>query len=113
MYNISLIYFVSDLKIIIIIYFFVCVENRCINFRIFKNNLFLNIFVIACTVYAAFMLIIGIMKIHDYEFGKFVGTTVFTVIGMIITVFLIFLIFLLSQQVFGWVKTVYIEMIYR
>ena len=32
---------------------------------------------------------------------------------MIITVFLIFLIFLLSQPVFGWAKTVYIEMIYR
>lgn len=74
---------------------------------------FLSILTVACTLYAAFMLIIGIMRVHDYEFGKFVGTTVFTVIGMIIVVFLIFLVFLLSQQVVGWLKTLYIEIIYR
>lgn len=44
------------------------------------------------------------------QYGKI---AVASVIGMIITVFLIFLFFLLSQQVFGWAKTVYIEMIYR
>ena len=74
---------------------------------------FLSIFLTVCTLYTAFMLIIGIMKIHDYEFGKFVGTTIFSVIGMMIVVFLIFLVFMLSQQVFGWIKTLYIELIYR
>lgn len=74
---------------------------------------FLSIFLTVCTLYTAFMLIVGIMKIHDYEFGKFVGTAIFTVVGMMIVVFLIFLIFMLSQQVFGWLKTLYIEIIYR
>lgn len=106
------IYFVTCYSLIPVIFARLC-RLVLTHILVPDEGAFLNIFVIACTVYAAFMLIIGIMKIHDYEFGKFVGTTVFTVIGMIITVFLIFLIFLLSQQVFGWAKTVYIEMIYR
>ena len=53
------------------------------------------------------------MRVHDYEFGKFVGTAIFTVIGMMIVVFLIFLVFMLSQQVLGWLRTLYIELIYR
>ncbi len=78
-----------------------------------KEGAFLGIFMTVCTLYALFMLIIGIMRIHDYEFGKFVGTTIFTIVGMLIMIFLLFLIFLLSQQVFGWVKTVIIEFRYR
>lgn len=74
---------------------------------------FLNIFMAVCTLYALFMLIVGIMKIHDFEFGKFVGTAVFSVVGMLIIVFLLFLIFMLAQQVFTWLKTIFIEIIYR
>ena len=78
-----------------------------------SEGAFLDIFVVACTIYAVFMLIIGIMKVHDYEFGKFIGTTIFTVIGMLIIIFLIFLVFLISQQLFAWFKTLYIELRYR
>lgn len=78
-----------------------------------KEGAFLDIFVIACVLYAAFMLIIGIMRVHDYEFGKFVATTIFTVIGMIIIVFLLFLVFMIAQQAFGWIETVYVEIRYR
>ena len=78
-----------------------------------SEGAFLDIFVVICTAYAAFMLIIGIMRIHDYEFGRFLGTTIFTVIGMLIIVFLLFLVFLISQQLFAWLKTLYIELRYR
>lgn len=74
---------------------------------------FLSIFLVVCTLYSAFMLIIGMMRIHDYEFGKFLATTVATVIGMVIIVFLLFLVFLIAQQAFGWVKTIYVELKYR
>lgn len=78
-----------------------------------KEGAFLGIFIAACTLYAAFMLILGIMRIHDFEFGKFVATTVFTVIAMLIIIFLVFLVFLLVQQIFGWVGTLYVELRYR
>ncbi len=78
-----------------------------------KEGAFLGIFMVCCTLYSLFMIIIGIMRIHDYEFGKFLGTTIFTIIGMLIIIFLLFLIYLLSQQVFGWVGTLFVELRYR
>lgn len=74
---------------------------------------FLNIFMVVCTGYALFMLIIGMMKIHDYEFGKFIATTIFTLVGILIIVFLLFLLFMLTQQVMAWINTVYTEIRYR
>lgn len=74
---------------------------------------FVTVFSAICTGYTFFMLAIGIMKIHDYEFGKFLGTTVITVITMSIIVFLIFLIFMLAQQVYGWFGTIITELKYR
>ncbi len=74
---------------------------------------FLGILLTACTIYALFMLIIGIMRVHDYEFGKFVGTAIFSIIGMIIIVFLLFLVFMLVQQVLTWLSTIFIEIRYR
>lgn len=74
---------------------------------------FVTIFQTICTVYTFIILSVGIMKVHDYEFGKFIGTTVVTVIAMLIIVFLIFLVFVLAQQVFGWVGTIFTEIKYR
>lgn len=74
---------------------------------------FLGILLSVCTFYSLFMLIIGIMRIHDYEFGKFIGTTIFSIIGMLIIVFLAFLVFMLVQQVLTWLSTVFIEIRYR
>ena len=66
-----------------------------------------------CVLYTFFMLVVGILKVHDYEFGKFVLTTVITVIAMLIIVFLIFLVLLLAQQMLGWLGTAYLELRYR
>jgi len=74
---------------------------------------FLGILLTVCTIYSLFMLIIGIMRVHDYEFGKFIGTAIFSVIGMIIIVFLLFLVFMLIQQVLTWLSTIFIEIRYR
>lgn len=75
--------------------------------------IFATIFQTICTGYTLIILAIGIMKIHDFEFGKFLGTTVVTVIAMLIIVFLIFLVFMLAQQVYGWIGTIFTEIKYR
>lgn len=74
---------------------------------------FVTIFETICTMYTFFMLMIGTMKIHDYEFGKFLKTTLLTIVAMMIIVFLLFLVFLLAQQVYGWISTIYVEAKYR
>ena len=66
-----------------------------------------------CILYTFFMLMVGTMKVHDIEIGKFFLTAMLTVIAMIIIVFLIFLIFLLAQQVYGWFYTIFIEIKFR
>ncbi len=64
-------------------------------------------------LYAAFMLIMGIMKVHDFEFGRFLGTTALSIVAMLIIVFLVFLFIMLAQQVYSWLATLYIEIRYR
>ncbi len=78
-----------------------------------EEFVFVSLLQSACVLYAAFMLIVGIMRIHDFEFGRFLGTTILTVVAMVIIVFLIFLVFLLAQQVWSWVATLFIEIKYR
>lgn len=74
---------------------------------------FVTILQAICVAYTLFMLMIGILKVHDYEFSKFVLTTFITIIAMLIIVFLIFLILLLAQQLMGWITTAIYELKYR
>lgn len=77
-----------------------------------EEGTFIGIMVYAFMLYAAFMLIVGIMRIHDYEFGRFIGTTVLSLCAMMIIIFILFLIFMLVQQVYGWLVTVLTELKY-
>jgi hypothetical protein len=74
---------------------------------------FLSVLMNALTIYAAFMLIIGIMKVHDYEFGKFITTTIMSIVGMAIVLCLIVLIIILVQQLGAFVLTIIMEVAYR
>ncbi len=74
---------------------------------------FLSVLMNVFTLYAAFMLMIGIMKVHDYEFGKFITTTLLTIVGMAIVLCLIVLIIILVQQLGAFVLTVIMEIAYR
>ena len=72
---------------------------------------FLSIISTVATIFFIFMLASGTMIIHEYEFGKFVGTTVLTVVAMAIMVFLIFLVVMLLQQLFGFITTIAVEIV--
>ncbi len=74
---------------------------------------FLEIFVTVMTLLTAYMLIMGTMIIHDYTFGKFVGTTIMSVLGILIVIFLAIVIVILVQQLILFVGTVYREFMYR
>jgi hypothetical protein len=74
---------------------------------------FLSVLMNAFTIYAAFMLVIGIMKVHDYEFGKFITTTIMTIVGMAIVLCLIVLIIILVQQLGAFAITIIMEVAYR
>jgi len=74
---------------------------------------FLNIMVTICWIYAAFLLVAGSSKIHDYGFGTIVWTSAATVLGILIVIFLCFIIFMLLQQFGGFAMTLFNEVLYR
>lgn len=74
---------------------------------------FLSIMVTIFWIYTLFLLIVGTIKIQDFGFGKFIGTSILTVIGIMIVIFLIFIFILLMQQLVMFVFTLINEMIYR
>ena len=88
-----------------------------IAYIIFSNILlsdeaeFLIIFQAVMTAFTLILLMIGTIKIHDYGMGKFLGTTLLTVIAMAIVVFLIIMVFILAQQFVAFLATLFLEIV--
>ncbi len=66
-----------------------------------------------CLILTGLLLCIGTMIIHEFDFFKFLLTTVITVVAMAIVIFLCFMIIILLQQFFAFIRTVFIEVTYR
>lgn len=73
----------------------------------------LTVITVVCHLIAAVVLCIGIMTIHEYDFFKFLGTTILTVLGMFLVVFIIFMLFILFQELFGFIGSLFTEIFYR
>lgn len=72
---------------------------------------FLNVLSVAAMLYALFLFIIGMMRIHDYSMGRFIGTSCLSVLGIAVIVFLLILVWILLQQLVGFLSTVVIELL--
>ncbi len=72
---------------------------------------FLGIFDTVATLYFALLMIMGLLKIHDFSFSRFIGTTVLTVVAMGAIVFLGILLIILVQQLYGFVATLVTEIL--
>ena len=79
------------------------------NFLLPSESAFLSILNFVAIFYSAVLLIMGMLKIHEYTMTKFIGTTVLTLLGMIAILFLLVLIVILSQQLYGFIVTIFIE----
>ena len=74
---------------------------------------FLSTIMVAITIYSLIMIVIGTIIIHDFSFGKFVGTSILTIFAMAIILFIIVLIVVLVQQFIAFGATIYNEIIFR
>lgn len=74
------------------------------------EGVFLQILGVVAQMYAGIMLIVGLIKVHDYSFIRLVGTGVLTVLGMAAMIFLMVMVCLLFQQLYGFVSTVMMEL---
>ena len=61
--------------------------------------------------FTLFLIIVGLMKIHDFEMLRLAGTSLLSVAWMAVLVFLLILVGMLIQQMGGFVVTVFLELI--
>ena len=64
-------------------------------------------------VYTFFVLCVGIMAIHEYDFPKFMITSMVTVLLMFLVVFIGFMIVILIQQFGNFLYSLFMEVVYR
>ena len=76
------------------------------NFALPSEIGFLNIISVAMTMYSAFLLIMGLMRISEYGFSKFVGVSILTICGMVCILFVGIVVFLLFQTFIEFIKTI-------
>lgn len=63
--------------------------------------------------YSLFMILIGIMEVHNFTFGKTLLTIFLTFIALFIIIFIALLLFDLVQQVYYFFYSIYQELIFR
>ncbi len=73
----------------------------------------INILNYACILLTAVYLVMGIINIQEFNLGKFILTTVVTLLAMVLIIFLLFLVGILVQQAGDFVKTAVMEVLYR
>ncbi|MBR3594288.1 MAG: YIP1 family protein [Clostridia bacterium] len=83
------------------------------NFVVPDEALILTVIYYVCFGLTAIMFCIGIMTVHEFGFGKFVGITAISVVAMLVVVFIIFMVSILVQQFGSFFVTVYNEVKYR
>ena len=74
---------------------------------------FLGIINTVLIIYTVVLLVVGLINVHEYTFGKVIGTSILTVIGMIIVTFVIFMMMSLFQNLMAFVVNVVSEIIYK
>lgn len=63
--------------------------------------------------YGLFMMLIGIMQVHNYTLGKTMVTILLTFISMFIIIFIVLLLADLINQVYSFLYSIYQELIFR
>lgn len=60
------------------------------------------------------VVMLGVLSgLHEYTFTKTVGSTLLTILGVLVVTFLVFLVFSLIQQAVMFVYSIVNEMLYR
>ena len=78
-----------------------------------EEQSFINILNYVCIVLTAVYLIMALINIHEFTFARFVGTTIVTLLAMVLIIFLAFLIGILLQQSGDFISTIVSEVLYR
>ncbi len=68
---------------------------------------------VAILIYTFFILSVAIMTVHEYGFVKFIGTGLLTLFGMLLVVFILFMVIIQIQQLWIFICSIFMEVVYR
>ncbi len=83
----------------------------CTNILVPDEAAFLTVLITICTGYTIVLLAAGSIIVHDYGLGKFIWTTLLTLLGCAIIIFLLIAVGVLLQQTGGFIATIYSEIL--
>jgi len=78
-----------------------------------NEEAFYYMIIAAGVAFGLFMMLIGIMQVHNYTLGKTLVTILLTFIAMFIIIFIILLFVDLITQVYSFLHSIYQELIFR
>lgn len=70
---------------------------------------FLSILDTVAVIYFLILMVIGLLKIHDFSMSRLLGTSILALVGIAAIVFLIIMVSILVQQFFGFIVTIVSE----
>ena len=74
---------------------------------------FYHVFFGMVIAYTAFLILVAIMEVHQYSFGKTIGSIIITIVGMVICVFILLLFVNLINTMFDFLVKIYNEVVMR
>lgn len=83
------------------------------NFANMELQAFLNAINIVGFAWSGIILLVGMFYIHQLSFGKLIVNLLLTVVGILAVLFLILLGYSLVQQIWGFLYTIYNEIVFR
>lgn len=82
-------------------------------FLTLDEGAFINILMWVGILWSVFLLITGMMAVHEYSFGQAVGAIIMTVVAMAVILFIMILAITLFMQVYNIFKSIFSEILYR
>ena len=78
-----------------------------------SESVFIELITIIGLLWSIALLLVGMLTIHEFSFGKTVWSLILTLAGMVAMVFLAVLLFSLMRQVYSFVASVWKEIEFR
>ena len=87
-----------------------CLRLLLTNVLLPSEASFLNILDALAVIYFIIMMVIGLLRIHDFNMSKLIGTSALVILGMAAIIFLLIMIVILFQQFWGFIVTLITEL---
>lgn len=87
-----------------------CLRLLLTNVLLPSEASFLSILDTVAIIYFIIMMVIGLLRIHDFSMSRLIGTSALAILGMAAIIFLVIMVVILFQQFWGFIVTLITEL---